>query len=218
MKYNYDRFLRMLKKTKGLKNSLNYIFKYDFLYNSNRIDGSNFTLETIQSLLENKIVSGTYSLADIYITLNSAIAIDLVLDDIDIPLTSQRLREWNIALIDSNRIKDMQIKFYNEDVEDSLRKLLNEYNSIENPSIEDICRFHLVFNNINYFKFYKGRINRFILLKQLLDNRLPLKYIRCESNRDYKKALQESKVNNIEPLVKYIEEQNDFIEENTDMF
>ncbi|MEG2364779.1 MAG: cell filamentation protein Fic, partial [Terrisporobacter sp.] len=32
---DYDRFLRILKETRGLHNSLNEILKYDFIYNSN---------------------------------------------------------------------------------------------------------------------------------------------------------------------------------------
>ncbi|KXA11848.1 hypothetical protein HMPREF3222_01637 [Clostridium perfringens] len=39
-----------------------------------------------------------------------------------------------------------------------------------------------------------------------------------ESTNDYKKALQESTVDNIEPLVSYLNKQKDFIEENIKMF
>ncbi|KXA04486.1 hypothetical protein HMPREF3222_03197, partial [Clostridium perfringens] len=62
MKYDYNRFLDVLIKTKGLNNTLNKILKYDFIYNSNKIDGSNFTIETLQLLAEKKIVSGTHYL------------------------------------------------------------------------------------------------------------------------------------------------------------
>lgn len=46
----YDRFLKVLKETKGIHNSLNEILKYDFIYNSNKIEGSTFTTEALQLL------------------------------------------------------------------------------------------------------------------------------------------------------------------------
>ncbi|EPB8159138.1 MAG: hypothetical protein E6Z74_03800 [Clostridium perfringens] len=45
MEYDYNRFLQILKETRGLNNSLNQVLKYDFIYNSNKIDGSNFTIK-----------------------------------------------------------------------------------------------------------------------------------------------------------------------------
>ena len=39
----YEKFLKILKETKGIHNSLNEILKYDFIYNSNKIEGSTFT-------------------------------------------------------------------------------------------------------------------------------------------------------------------------------
>lgn len=63
-----------------------------------------------------------------------------------------------------------------------------------------------------------GRIGRFIFLKQLLDNRLSLKYMNGESSIEYKKALDESTNDNIRPLIEYLNKQKDFIEDNRSMF
>lgn len=60
-------------------------------------------------------------------------------------------------------------------------------NSLEKVTIENISRFHLVFEVISPFKDGNGRIGRFIYLKQLLDNRLELKYMNGESTEEYKK-------------------------------
>lgn len=218
MKYDYNRFLDVLIKTKGLNNSLNQILKYDFIYHSNKIDGSNFTLETLQLLVENKIVSGTYKLDDVYISFNSFIVMDLVLDCLNIPLTLERLIEWFKALIQRTKIGDSEIELYNREAEDELNELIKKYNSTDKQTIKNICKFHLEFNKIRYFKFYNSRISRFIFLKQLLENKLPLKYMNGESAKEYKKALQESTVDNIEPLISYLNKQKDFIEENIKMF
>lgn len=216
--YDYNRFLDILIQTKGLNNSLNQVLKYDFIYHSNKIDGSNFTIETLQLLAEKKIVSGTHYLDDVYISFNSFIAIDLVLDCLNTPLTLEGIIEWFKALIQRTKIGDSEIELYNREAEDELNELIKKYNSTDKQTIKTICKFYLEFDKIQYFKFYNGRIGRFILLKQLLENELPLKYINGETANDYKKALQESTVDNIEPLVSYLNKQKDFIEENIKMF
>lgn len=218
MKYDYNRFLDILIQTKGLNNSLNQVLKYDFIYNSNKIDGSNFTIEILQLLAEKKIVSGTHYLDDVYISFNSFIVMDLVLDCINTSLTLERLINWYRTLIYRTRIGDSIIELYNREAEEELNELIKKYNSVDKQTIKNICKFHLEFNKIRYFKFYNGRIGRFIFLKQLLENKLPLQYMNGESTNDYKKALQESTVDNIEPLVSYLNKQKDFIEENIKMF
>ncbi|ELC8424651.1 cell filamentation protein Fic [Clostridium perfringens] len=218
MRYDYNRFLNTLIQTKGLNNSLNMILKYDFIYNSNKIDGSNFTIETLQLLVENKIVSGTYTLDDVYISFNSFKVMDLVLGCLNIPLTLERLTEWFKALIQRTRIGDSGIQLYNKEVEIELNELINKYNSISKQTIKNICEFYLEFDKIHYFKFYNGKISRFIFLKQLLENELPLKYMNGETAKEYKCALEKSTVDNIEPLVAYINKQKDFIKENINLF
>ena len=52
----YEKFLKILKETKGIHNSLNEILKYDFIYNSNKIEGSTFTKEALQMLMEKNIL------------------------------------------------------------------------------------------------------------------------------------------------------------------
>ncbi|MGU8354502.1 Fic family protein [Clostridium perfringens] len=218
MEYDYNRFLQILNETRGLNNSLNQVLKYDFIYNSNKIDGSNFTIETLQLLAEKKIVSGTHNLDDVYISFNSFIVMDLVLDCLNIPLTLERLIEWYRTLIYRTRIEDIGMELYNRESEKELNELIKKYNSLDRQTIKNICKFYLKFNKIHYFKFYNCKIGRFIFLKQLLENKLPLKYMSGESAKEYKKALVESTLANIEPLVSYLNKQKDFIGENIKMF
>ena len=218
MEYDYNRFLQILKETRGLNNSLNQVLKYDFIYNSNKIDGSNFTIETLQLLVEKKIVSGTHNLDDVYISLNSFIVMDLVLDCLNIPLTLERLIDWHRTLIYRTRIGDGRIELYNREAEKELNELIKKYNFLDRQTIKNICKFYLKFNKIHYFKFYNCKIGRFIFLKQLLENKLPLKYMSGESAKEYKKALVESTLANIEPLVSYLNKQKDFIGEYIKMF
>ena len=234
-KIDYNRFLQVLRETKGIHNSLNEILKYDFIYHSNKIEGSTFTTEALQLLFEKNIVQGTHTLDDVQETVNSFYTFDIVIDELDKKLTLDMIKEWHGSLMYRTKLYDMGLagvfkKYSNRilganfntanpwEVEDKLSNLINNYNSLQNVNIDDIIRFHFEFECIHPFQDGNGRIGRFIYLKQLLDNRLALKYMNGESAKEYKKALGNCSKENIKPLVDYIENQKDFIIENIDMF
>lgn len=234
-KIDYKEFLKVLQETKGLHNSLNEILKYDFIYHSNKIEGSTFTTEALQLLFEKNIVQGTHKLDDVQETVNSFYTFDMVIDTLDKKLTIDMVKEWHGSLMYRTSLYDMGLagvlkKYQNKilganfemasplEVEDKLNILINNFNLLEKVTIDDIARFHLEFEIIHPFQDGNGRIGRFIYLKQLLDNRLPLKYMNGESAEVYKKSLGVSSVENIKPLVNYIENQKDFIIENQNMF
>ncbi len=232
---NYHRFLKVLKETKGVHNSLNEILKYDFIYNSNKIEGSTFTIEALQLLFEKNIVMGVHTLDDVQETVNSFYTFDMVLDKIDEKLTLEMIKEWHASLMYRTRLYDMGLagvfkKYQNRilgakfdtanpwEVEDKLNAIIEKFYSLKEVTIYDIAKFHFEFECIHPFQDGNGRIGRFIYLKQLLDNRLDLKYMNGESSDEYKRALEESTFDNIKPLVDYIEMQKDFIKENEKMF
>lgn len=231
----YDKFLKSLNVTKGIHNSLNEILKYDFIYNSNKIEGSTFTTETLQFLFEKNTVMGTHTLDDVQETVNSFYTFDMVLDKIDKKLTLEMIKEWHASLMYRTRLYDMGLagvfkKYQNKilsaefdtsslwEVEDRLKEIIEKFYSLKEITIYDIARFHFEFERIHPFQDGNGRIGRFIYLKQLLDNRLDLKYMNGESADEYKRALEESSSNNIKPLVDYLEKQKNFIKENERMF
>ena len=231
----YDRFLKVLRETKGIHNSLNEILKYDFIYHSNKIEGSTFTIEALQLLFEKNIVMGTHTLDDVQETVNSCNTFDLVLDKIDEKLTLEMIKEWHASLMYRTRLYDIGLagvfkKYQNRilganfdtvnpwEVEDKLNDIIEKFYSLKEITIYDIARFHFEFERIHPFQNGNGRIGRFIYLKQLLDNRLDLKYMNGEYSDEYKNALEESSSDNIKPLVDYIEKQSNFIKENERMF
>ena len=213
-KIDYNRFLQILMETKGIHNSLNELLKYDFIYHSNKIEGSTFTTDALQLLFEKNIVQGTHTLDDVQETVNSFYTFDIVVDQLDNQLTLDMIKEWHGSLMYRTRLYDMGLagvfkKYANKilganfntanpwEVEDKLNNLIIWYNSLQNITIEDIARFHFEFECIHPFQDGNGRIGRFIYLKQLLDNRLPLKYMNGESAKEYKKALGECSKENI---------------------
>lgn len=232
---DYERFLQILNLTKGIHNSLNELLKYDFIYHSNKIEGSTFTTEALQMLFEKNIVMGTHTLDDVQETVNSFYTFDLVIDSIDKELTLDMIKEWHASLMYRTRLYDLGLagvfkKYQNKilganfdtanpwEVEDKLNDIIKKYYSLKKVTIDDIARFHWAFESIHPFQDGNGRIGRFIYLKQLLDNRLGLKYMNGETSSEYKKALGSSTNDNIKPLVNYINEQKDFISENKNMF
>lgn len=233
--YNYNKFLEILKETKYIHNSLNEILKYNFIYNSNKIEGSNFNIETLKMLIEKDIVIGGHYLDDIHETINSFHVFDLVIDSLGKSITLDMIKQWHKTLMYRTSLYDNGLagvfkKYPNRiievdfetthplEVEDRLNSLINNYNSLNEITIEDLLKFHLEFERIHPFQDGNGRIGRFLYLKQLLENKFPLRYMNGENAREYKKVLLESSISNIEPLVNYINKQNDFIEENKNMF
>lgn len=231
----YDKFLKVLKETNGINNSLNQILKYDFIYHSNKIEGSTFTTDALQMLMEKNIVTGTHTLDDVQETVNSFYTFNLVIDSLGKPLSLSEIKEWHSSLMYRTKLYDLGLagvfkKYPNKilganfntadplEVECKLTSLINEYNNLENIKLEDIAKFHLFFEQIHPFQDGNGRIGRFIFLKQLLENKLPLKYMNGESSEEYKKALANSTKDNVIPLVEYLNKQKDFIENNKNMF
>ena len=106
-KIDYNRFLQVLRETKGIHNSLNEILKYDFIYHSNKIEGSTFTTEALQLLFEKNIVQGTHTLDDVQETVNSFYTFDIVIDELDKKLTLDMIKEWHGSLMYRTKLYDM---------------------------------------------------------------------------------------------------------------
>jgi Fic family protein len=235
MSTDYNRFLKVLQETKGIRNSLNEVLKYDFIYHSNKIEGSTFTTEALQLLVEKNVVTGTHTLDDIQSSVNSFYTFDLVIDSLGKELTLSMIKEWHGSLMYRTSIYDMGLsgvfkKFPNKiigadfntssplEVEDKMNDLLRRYYSLENISLEEILKFHLEFERIHPFQDGNGRIGRFIYLKQILENRLELKYMNGETSDKYKNALKMCIGDDVSPLIDYINAQEDFMEKEHDLY
>ena len=89
-----------------------------------------------------------------------------------------------------NRLRGVDIKLALPGEVDSLMfDLIMDWNENNNPTIEDIAKFHYKFEMIHPFQDGNGRIGRFIILKQCIENNIDLIAIDNEYNNEYKKAL-----------------------------
>lgn len=207
----------------ALKNTSNEIyddFKVKFLYHTNKMEGSTFSLPEIITLLKENFVSGDHSWNDVAETKNSLALFDYIVEDYQSPLTVFKLREYHQLLKqyttddehgfagvfkkipnmiigpDGQHIKVAQPHEVKEEIDALLQRKWPKENILK-----DMAEFHLEFETIHPFQDGNGRIGRFLLLKQCLEYNQDLIYIHSESAQAYRSALQLSRVEkSIEPL------------------
>lgn len=192
--------------------------KLEFLYHSNKLEGSTFNLEQLNVLLDEDKIIGEHSVDDVQETINSLKLFDFVIKTIDEELTPRLLKEYHSLLksntIDSergfagvykkipNKLRGVDIETARPyEVEEKVDKLLE----MKIDAIEDIANFHQRFEHIHPFQDGNGRIGRYLMLRQCIENNIDLIAIDDEYNKEYKQALYTAqKDNNIIPLLKIL--------------
>ncbi len=210
---------KQMQKLSAIKNSFYEDFKIEFLFHSNHLEGSTFTKENLEKLLLDKQVEGVHFLDDVYETTNSLKVFDMVVEDSDKELNKFMLFDWHRTLkknsIDDeisntgcwkkyeNRLRGVDIKLALPSEVDSLMfNLIMDWNENNNPTIEDIAKFHYKFEMIHPFQDGNGRIGRFLILKQCLESGIDLIAIDNMYSNEYKKALYKAeKIDDISELV-----------------
>ncbi len=204
-----------MKYLSKVSNAVYDDLKTQFLYHSNKLEGSTFNLEQLNILVDENKIIGEHSVDDVQETINSLKLFDFVVETLEEPLTEKILLEFHALLKANTRDKEYGFagvykKIPNRlsgvdlevaqpyEVPELICKLLNKKVS----SLDDIVDFHQKFEAIHPFQDGNGRIGRFIILKQCIENNIDLVAIDDEFNKDYKGALYIAQVEkNIEPLV-----------------
>ena len=208
-----------MQKLSAIKNSFYEDLKIEFLFHSNHLEGSTFTKENLEKLLLDNQVEGVHFLDDVYETTNSLKVFDMVVEDSDKELNKFMLFDWHRTLkknsIDDeisntgcwkkyeNRLRGVDIKLALPGEVDSLMfDLIMDWNENNNPTIEDIAKFHYKFEMIHPFQDGNGRIGRFLIFKQCLESDLDLIAIDNMYSKEYKEALYKAeKTDDISELV-----------------
>ncbi|MGL5381224.1 Fic family protein [Clostridium sp.] len=223
-------FIDALIETKEFKNSLYSILKHSFLYHSNKIEGSTFTTEALALLLDKNVVTGKHTLDDVQETVNSSYVFDRIFETLNNKIDDQFLKDLHARLMFNtslhqrgyagiyktipNMIIGTKAKIAQPfEVQPKLDELLEWYYSLENITLADIASFHYKFEIIHPFQDGNGRIGRFIMLKQMLENNLPIKIVSWDSEDLYRESLNLCDPDNQDPLAKYLESLEDFSEE-----
>jgi len=229
---------KFLMNLKEVPNSFYYALRIEFLFHSNKLEGSTFNRDTLSQLSDKKIVSGIHTLDDVIETRNSIDVFDFIIETLDEPLTLQLIREFHQLLKNgtSDDKKGFSGNFKNipnmlsgldeiklaqpHKVESSLSELIESYNTKKNLNIDlhGLSYFHSTFEKIHPFQDGNGRIGRFILLKQCIENNIDLVAIDERYNKEYNKALYESQLNgNYDKLIEIFKKCQEYIKSKEDI-
>lgn len=201
-----------LKFLKNVPNSAYESVKTEFLYHSNKIEGSTFTKENLEKYLNENIIEGTHDVDDIYETINSTKLFDFVVNTLDEPISKSLIQEYHRMLKDKtldhdrgfagcwkkipNMISGTDLKLAEPWAVDScIENLINEWNKTDR-SFDDVMKFHAQFEQIHPFQDGNGRVGRFLMFKQCVENDIDLIMIDDEFTNEYKKALNQAQTKN----------------------
>lgn len=181
--------VKTIQKLSKIKNSF-----YDALKQSIYIIPINLKVvllaRIIQLICQNKKVIGEHFLEDVIETTNSLSLFDTVINTLGEPLDKYLLWEWHRILkqgtVDdeignigkwkkySNRLSKTDLKLCEPHlVENSIFNLFEDWKESK-KDIFDIANFHQKFEQIHPFQDGNGRIGRFIILKQCIENNVDL--------------------------------------------
>lgn len=182
-------------KTK-FKGNIYHYSQVNFAYNSNKIEGGKLTEDETEEIFEtNSLIPKTddaIKFDDLTEMKNHFRLFDYCLTIIDEPLSKEIIIKMNKILkrnttdeenprynVGGFKVVPNKIGLINiintsapEDVEKDLDKLLNQYNSLKDVTLEDIIDFHYYFESIHPFGDGNGRVGRMIMFKECLKNSL----------------------------------------------
>lgn len=193
---------------KDTPNSAYQSIKTEFLYHSNKLEGSTFTRENLEKYLNEQIVEGSHKIDDILETTNSTKLFDFVVDTLNEPLSKRLILEFHQMLKDKtidhergfagcwkripNQISGIDLKLVQPyEVDLYIEELLKEWEH-STKDIDAVMRFHAQFENIHPFQDGNGRVGRFIMLKQCIENEIDLIMIDDMYSKEYKQALYQA--------------------------
>ena len=197
--------INAMKKLSKITNSVYDAIKIEYLYHSNKLEGSTFSKENLIDLLEQRQVKGDHFLDDVIETKNSLELFDKIITTLQEPFDKYLLWEWHRILkkgtiddeIDNigkwkkyeNKLSKTDLKLCEPHlVENSIFNLLEDWKESK-KDIYEIANFHQKFEHIHPFQDGNGRIGRFIILRQCITNSIDLISIDDEYNKQYRQSL-----------------------------
>ena len=196
------------QKESNFKGNIYQFFQVNFAYNSNKIEGSNLTEEQTEAIFD---TSSFISKNDELIRLDDLIEMknhfklfDYMLDTLDEPLSKEMMIKMNQILkkgtsdednprynIGGFKVIPNVIGFVEivktsspKEVENDLKKLLQEYSELDRVTIEDIIHFHVLFERIHPFSDGNGRVGRMIMFRECLKNDI-MPFIILDKDKSY---------------------------------
>ena len=182
--------LDILKAEKAAKltGGIYHKIQIELTYNSNHIEGSRLTHDQTRYIYETNTIGMTndaVNVDDIVETANHFRCIDLIIDHAGGSITESLIKQLHQILksgTSDSRLEWFAVGEYKripnevggkettapEGVPAAVKKLLAEYNRIEEKTFRDIIDFHYHFECIHPFQDGNGRVGRLLLFKECL--------------------------------------------------
>lgn len=182
--------LDILKAEKAAKltGGIYHKIQIELTYNSNHIEGSRLTHDQTRYIYETNTIGMTnnaVNVDDIVETANHFRCIDLIIDRAGGSITESLIKQLHQILksgTSDSRLDWFVVGDYKqvpnevggkettapEDVPAAVKKLLAEYNRIDEKTLRDIIDFHYHFECIHPFQDGNGRVGRLLLFKECL--------------------------------------------------
>lgn len=178
--------LRAEKKAQ-LRGGIYHRLQIDLTYNSNHIEGSKLTHDQTRYIFEtNTIGAGEMvKVDDVLETVNHFKCIDMIIDNANHVLTEAFIKQLHATL--KNGTTDSRLDWFavgdykklpnevggmettpSENVSAEMKKLLADYQALDERGFEDLLEFHYRFEAIHPFQDGNGRVGRLILFKECL--------------------------------------------------
>ncbi|MGO1543921.1 MAG: Fic family protein [Gulosibacter sp.] len=184
------RFIEALREQRAarLKGGLYHLTQIAMAYNTNRIEGSQLDEEQTRYIYETRTVSGeAVPVDDVVETMNSFELFDAMLDAMDEPISTDRLREYHrilkrgtaqsrlnwFAVGDWKRVPNEvggQRTTAPEEVDVAMAELFEQAPTMGEMTFTDIADFHHRFESIHPFQDGNGRVGRIVMFQQCLQN------------------------------------------------
>ncbi len=200
--------LRAEKKT-GLHGGIYHRIQIDLTYNSNHIEGSRLTHDQTRYIFETNTIGSSDALRvdDIVETANHFKCIDMIIDNAANAPSESFIKQLHAVL--KNGTSDSRLDWFAvgeykkvpnevggkettlpELVSTEMKKLLSDYNYVNEKSFDDLLDFHYRFETIHPFQDGNGRVGRLLLFKECLRNHIVPFIITDELKMFYYRGLQ----------------------------
>lgn len=200
-----NEILQILRDEKDVRLSggLYHELQVRMTYNSNHIEGSKLSEDQTRLIFETNTVDvgDGVPVDDILETVHHFRAIDYVIDVAEEELTEEIIKKLHYIL--KHDTKDSMLSWFAvgdykkranvvggrkttkpADVHKAMKTLLEEYNTKEKKTIEDIITLHAEFEYIHPFQDGNGRVGRLVALKECLHHNL-IPFIIEDSKKAY---------------------------------
>ncbi len=180
------------QKKSHIPGGIYHKIQIDLTYNSNHIEGSRLTHDQTRYIFETNTIGiseNALNVDDILETTNHFKCIDFVIDNAENELSEKFIKELHFLL--KQGTSDSRKDWFNvgeykklpnevggkettlpENVHTEIKKLLANYASAENITLEDIIAFHYEFESIHPFQDGNGRVGRLIMFKECLKHNI----------------------------------------------